>query len=195
MAFFLNREDAGRQLAAALAAYRGAQAVVFALPRGGVVLGAVVARSLGLPLDVLTPRKVGHPLNPEYAICAVSGSGKVVCNEDERAAVDPHWLDAEVERQRAESTRRHALYGAGTGPLDARTAILVDDGIATGLTMRAAIREVRHRRPARVVVAIPVIPPQTAETLRQEADEVVALEIPTLFFSARWGRITRSSAR
>ncbi len=186
MAFFLNREDAGRQLATALAAYRGAEAVVYALPRGGVVLGAIVARALVAPLDVLTPRKVGHPLNPEYAICAVSGSGELVCNEAERAHADPHWLETEVAYERAESERRRVLYTDARPPVPVagKTAILVDDGIATGLTMRAALREVRHRGPARVVVAIPIIPAQTAEVLRREADDVVALDTPTLFLGA-----------
>lgn len=183
---FRNREEAGRLLAQALMRFAGTPLVVYALPRGGVVLGAEIAQALRGPLDLLIPRKIGHPKNPEYAICAVSESGQLVCNETERALVDAAWLAQAVARERAEAARRRERYLAGREAITVtgKTAILVDDGIATGLTMRAAIAEVTLRHPARVIVAVPVIPAETAELLREEVDEVVALEIPEIFLGA-----------
>ena len=183
---FRNREEAGRLLAQALMRFAGTPLVVYALPRGGVVLGAEIAQALRGPLDLLIPRKIGHPKNPEYAICAVSESGQLVCNETERALVDAAWLAQAVARERAEAARRRERYLAGREAITVtgKTAILVDDGIATGLTMRAAIAEVTSRHPARVIVAVPVIPAETAELLREEVDEVVALEIPEIFLGA-----------
>ena len=183
---FANRVEAGKLLAAALAQYRDADTVVLALPRGGVVLGAEVAKALGLPLDLVIARKIGHPGNPEYALGAVTEDGQVVADDRERARVDPEWFAGEVARERLEATRRHHDYLAGRAPvsLEGKTAILVDDGIATGLTMLAAIRQVQARKPRRIVVAIPVIPPETANRLASEVDDVVALEIPDFFLGA-----------
>ena len=183
---FANRVEAGARLAAALAAYRDADTVVLALPRGGVVVGAQVARALGAPLDLVIARKVGHPGNPEYALCAVTEDGEAVCNEAERARVDPDWLDSAIAREREEAARRRRRYLADRAPipLAGKTVVLVDDGIATGLTMRAAIRQVRAQHPRRVVMAIPIIPPDTAERLSAEVDVVVALDIPSIFLGA-----------
>lgn len=182
---FANRREAGRQLARALERFRGQAGVVYALPRGGVPLGEEVARRLGMPLDILIPRKIGHPLQPEYAICAVPEHGQRVCNPREEAAVDPQWLAEAETSERAESRRRRSLYGRADAPSVAgKIAIIVDDGIATGLTMRAAIRDADAREPARVVVAIPVVPSSTAATLETEADELVALEITDHYLGA-----------
>lgn len=184
--YFRDRREAGQLLAAALREFAGQDVVVYALPRGGMVLGAEVAKALHAPLDLLITRKIGHPHMPEYAICAISELGGMVCNAAERALVDPQWFDAAVTRERQEATRRreHYLRGRPAAPVEEKTAILVDDGIATGLTMRAAINEVKQRHPRQVVVAIPVIPIETAAVLRQEADRVIALDIPEVFLGA-----------
>ncbi|MCL7744139.1 phosphoribosyl transferase [Guyparkeria hydrothermalis] len=182
---FANRREAGRQLAEALDKFRGQEGVVYALPRGGVPLGQEVARRLDMPLDVLIPRKIGHPMQPEYAICAVPEHGQRVCNPREEAAVDPQWLATAEARERAEARRRRGLYGRADSPsVVGKIAIIVDDGIATGLTMRAAIRDADAREPAHVVVAIPVVPASTAATLETEADELVALEITDHYLGA-----------
>lgn len=183
---FTNREEAGQLLAEKLVPWRGQPVVVYALPRGGVVLGRVIADALGAFLDLVITRKIGHPYNPEYAICAVAEDGDLVCNEAERTAVDQEWFQGEVEKEQAEAKRRREVYLAGREPMTAKNkiAIIVDDGIATGLTMQLAIREVKHGQPARVIVAIPVVPVDTAAKLRAEVDELVALDIPEFYLGA-----------
>ncbi|WP_018872949.1 phosphoribosyltransferase [Thioalkalivibrio sp. ALJ16] len=179
---FRDRNDAGEQLAAALEHYRGQPGVIYALPRGGVPLGVAVARHLGMPLDLLIPRKIGHPFHPEYAICAVPEYGERVCNAREAASVDQDWLQRAEARERSEARRRRQLYCAGPGPdVQGKLAIIVDDGIATGLTMRAAIRDARQRQPGRLVVAIPVAPADTAALLEVEVDELVTLDTPEYY--------------
>ena len=183
---FRNRNEAGELLAGALDAFRGTPAVVCPLPRGGVALGVVVAARLELPLDLVIPRKIGHPSNPEYAVCAVGETGELVCNEAEKARLDPQWLADAVDRERAEARRRRTLYLGKRPPLSLqdRTAILVDDGIATGLTLRAAIRDVRSRDAARVVVAVPVGPRDSLRVIAAEADQVIVLDAPEYFRGA-----------
>jgi putative phosphoribosyl transferase len=184
---FRDRVDAGKQLAKAVKQkYENAEVVVYPLPRGGVPLGIEVARTLSMPLDLVIPRKIGHPYNPEYAICAVAETGETVCNERERERVDEAWFEQRVAEERNESRRRRELYLAGREPIpvEGKTAILVDDGIATGLTMRAAIKDMRARSAARVVVAIPVVPQDTAERLKSEVDDVVALSIDAYYLGA-----------
>jgi predicted phosphoribosyltransferase len=184
---FRDRTDAGRRLARVLQEKYPAQAgVVYALPRGGVVLGVEIARALDMPLDLIIARKIGHPENPEYAIGAVTEFGEPVVNELEVARLDPRWFAHEVEAQRREARRRHQLYGGGRTLLSAkdRLAIIVDDGIATGLTMMAAIRAAHALEPARLVVAIPVAPSDTAARLAREVDDVVALDIPEYYLGA-----------
>lgn len=183
---FKNRTEAGRVLAERLVGYRSRPGVVYPLARGGVVLGVEIAQALALPLDLIIPRKIGHPSNPEYAIGAVTETGEVVMNEDAIEHVDRPWLERQVVAERAEARRRHELYLRDRPAVSVAgaTAILVDDGIATGLTMLAAIRDVRARRPARIVVAIPVTPEDTAERLAREVDELVALDIPEFYLGA-----------
>lgn len=178
MAPFKNRVDAGNKLAQALEEYRGTDAVVYALPRGGVPVGRPVADALGVPLDLVISRKIGHPNNPEYAVCAVAEDGEMLCDKAERRALDCAWLADAVERERAEALRQSAVYRAGRRGVspEGKTAIIVDDGIATGLTIHAAIRALRAKRPSRVVVATPCAPQSVAESLRREADRVVVLE-------------------
>lgn len=190
---FKDRIDAGKKLTGALEKYNGEGVVVYALPRGGVVLGAEVARVLHTPLDLVIPRKIGHPLNPEYAICAVTESGELICNEEERATIDKEWLKEAIEKEKREAKRRRETYlGLGkpnlrvyeTLRLKGKTAIIVDDGVATGLTIRAAIKDIRVKNPKKLVVAVPVVPKDVAEILRKESDELVALEIPEHYLGA-----------
>ena len=181
---FKDRSDAGRQLAEKLALYRGKEAVVLALPRGGVVTGFEIARVLSLPLDIVAVRKVGAPDNPEYAIGAVGANGTVILNDAEAATIDKTWLAGEIAAQKKEAQRRSRVYRAGKKSLDitGKTAIIVDDGIATGLTMRIAVRSAKAEK---VVVAVPVAPPEAVHALSEEgADEVIVLEPPEEFLGA-----------
>lgn len=173
---FKNRQDAGKQLAEKLSTYQNQDVVVFTLPRGGVPLGVEVARYLNAPLDLIITRKIGHPLNPEYAIGAISEHGKSLYNEQEIAKVDPHWLKNEETRLMNEIKRRRHKYGAKHVSAAGKTAIIVDDGIATGFTMLAAIDDVKKDNPARIIVAIPVIPERMAKQLEESGDEVIAIE-------------------
>ncbi len=183
---FKDRRDAARLLAEKLEDYRGRPDVtVVALPRGGVVLGRVVADFLGAPLDLVVPRKIGAPGNAEYAIGAITEEGDAVWNESERAGTGEDYLEKEVARPRAEARRRLGLYRAGLPPrqLTGRTVIIVDDGVATGHTLRAAIKTVRAASPARIVAAVPVAPRDSAASLRGEVDELVILETPQVFWA------------
>jgi predicted phosphoribosyltransferase len=175
---FVDRQEAGKELAMALARYRGRDTVVYALPRGGVVLGFEVARALHASLDLVIARKIGHPHSPEYAVCAVTEKNGLVCNENERAKLDPEWLDRAVQRERQEAARRRKVYLKNVEHISPRdkTAIIVDDGIATGLSILAALQSVRAQKPRELVVAVPVAPHEIAEMLRSEADTVVILE-------------------
>ena len=184
---FKDRSDAGRQLAEKLAPYRGKHAVVLALPRGGVVIGYEIARALSLPLDIIAVRKVGAPDNPEYAIGAVGADGTAILNDAEAAMIDKTWLAGEIAAQKKEARRRGRVYRAGRKPLGiaGKTAIIVDDGIATGLTMRVAVRSAKAEKAEKVVVAVPVAPPESVHALSEEgADEVVVLEPPEEFLGA-----------
>ena len=183
---FKDRNDAGRQLAEKLAQYRGQDAVVLALPRGGVVVGREIAKTLGLPLDIVVTRKIGHPNNPEYAIGAVDSMGAVMLNDAEAVSVNQAWLADEIKREIQEAMRRVKEYRGNRKPIviSGKTALIVDDGIATGLTMRLAVRSVKAQNPARTVVAVPVAPVETINDLRREADEVIVLEPPERFLGA-----------
>ncbi|MBI5003999.1 phosphoribosyl transferase [Candidatus Kaiserbacteria bacterium] len=183
---FYDRSEAGRLLAKKLGAYRRADAVVLALPRGGVVLGYEVAQDLDLPLDIIAVRKIGHPNNPEFAVCAVDEHGTLLCDEAGRASLDPDWLRQEVMREQKESQRRNKVYRQGKKPLSitGKTAIIVDDGVATGLTMRLAIMAVRSQKPKRIVVAVPVAPFEPVEQISEQADESVVLTPPEDFLGA-----------
>ncbi len=178
---FANRCDAGRRLVAALAGYREADTTVLALPRGGVPVAFEVAHGLGAPLDVLVVRKLGAPGQPELAIGAVT-TDVVVLDQEVIGllGVPVEYVEAAVKRERDEVTRRAELFRGDRPGLDVRdrTVILVDDGIATGSTMRAAVDAVRKLGAKRVVVATPVAAPQAIEKLRLQADAVVCLEEP-----------------
>lgn len=181
---FADRTDAGRRLAAALVHLRDRHPVVLALPRGGVPVGFEVAKALAAPLDILLVRKIGAPFQPELAAAAiVDGAEPVLVRNEEviRAyGIDEEWIEAEAARQLAEIERRRRLYCGDRAPVSVRgrTAVLVDDGIATGTTVRAALRALARLAPARRVLAVPVAPPDTVASLAHEADEIVALEQP-----------------
>lgn len=182
-----DRIDAGRQLAEDLVEYGGKDAVIFALPRGGVVVAAEVARRLGLPLEVVIARKVGHPAWQEYAIGAVTETGEAVWNDAELQMADETWIQEEMERQRQEAKRRRIMYmGKEHYEPDARgkIAVVIDDGIATGLTLRAALREVRRYEPRRIVVGVPVAPREAIRDVARLADEVDVSYVPASGFGA-----------
>jgi len=189
---FTDREAAGRALAEALTSRVGNDAVVFGIPRGGVVVAAEVARALNAPLDVVVPRKVGAPGNPELGLGAVAPGVRVLDEVAIRAlGVSNDYLEREIERQQREIERRERLYrsGAPPAPIAGRTGVVVDDGIATGGTATAALSWVRARGADRVVLAVPVAPAQTARRLTDEADDVVVLQMPDLFHAVgQWYR-------
>ncbi|MBY6243560.1 phosphoribosyltransferase [Methylosinus sp. Sm6] len=179
---FRDRTDAGRRLADALSRREGEEAVVFALPRGGAPVAAEIAERLNAPLDLVLVRKIGVPFQPELAMGAVADGGApvVVRNEDVIALADvgPSAFDAICAREQAEIERRRKLYLGGRSRPDAagRLAIVVDDGVATGATTRAALRAVRALRPKKLILAVPVAPTEALEALQKEADEIVCLE-------------------
>jgi putative phosphoribosyl transferase len=176
---FLDRIDAGRRLARLLHAYRGQSAVVLGLPRGGVPVAWEVARTLDLPLDIVIVRKLGAPDNPELGMGALAEGGERFLDPDVVRSVgaSPAVVEAVTARERAELFRRVGRFRAGRAPLplDGQIALVVDDGVATGGTAIAALRAVRARHPARVVLAVPVAPHRTLATLRNEADDIVCV--------------------
>ena len=183
---FRDRTEAGRQLAETLGAYKGdASAVVLGLPRGGVAPAREVADRIGAPLDVFVVRKLGVPGHAELAMGALASGGVRILNEAviRHLGISASDIDSAAEREERELKRREEAYRGDKPPLElfGRTAILVDDGLATGATMRAAVQGARARKATRVVVAVPVAPPDTARTLRKEADEVVCLMTPPSF--------------
>lgn len=184
---FRDREEAGKKLAEALARLKGKDAIVYALPRGGVVVAAEIAKKLEAPLDIVITRKIGYPFNPEFAIGAVAESGEAIWNEEETAAISRNWLESEVKKERTEAARRRELYLKGKEPVSAKgkIAVLVDDGVATGLTMILAVRELKKHNPAKIIVAVPVAPRDFIELLKKEGGtELVALSIPENYLGA-----------
>lgn len=181
---FEDRSDAGKKLAAAMRKFKGKRDVLlFALPRGGVVLGAEIARSLGLPFDVIVTRKIGSPSNPEYAIGALAETGEIIWNEVERAATDKKELDKIVKDEKAEAKRRVEKYRRGKVLPDmaGKTVIIIDDGVATGLTIRAAVAAAKAKSAKRIVIAVPHGAHESLEALRREVDEVVVLHEPVWY--------------
>jgi len=185
MKFFKDRVDAGMQLASALVGLVGKEAVILAIPRGGVVIGFEVARELNLPLDVIVPRKIGAPENPELAIGAVTEDGTMILDNNlvSYLQVSKTYIRRERKPQRLEIERRLKLY-RGNAPrpnLKNLDVVIVDDGIATGSTMKAALASVRKRGANRVLIAIPVGPPSTIRELEKQADRVICLHTPESF--------------
>ncbi len=179
---FRNRSEAGQRLAAALLKYQGQPLTILALPRGGVPVAAKVAEALEAPLDLILVRKIGVPFQPELAMGAVVDGAKpvVVRNEDviSLTGISDEEFRAVRDRELAEIERRRKTYLAGREPVPiaGRVTIIIDDGIATGATMRAALQAIRMRNPRRLVLAVPVAPTSTLQELRDETDEIVCLE-------------------
>jgi len=187
---YKDRQQAGRRLAGAMGHLVDADPVVVALPRGGVEVGYAVACELHVPLDVVVVRKLGAPMQPEFGFGAVA---RDVCVIDESTVrllgLSPKEIDRVVQAETAEMQRREKLYRGGRPSLEltGRTVVLVDDGLATGGTARAAIRAIRKGRPATVVLAVPVAPPDTAARLAAEVDELICLATPPDFHAVgRW---------
>jgi putative phosphoribosyl transferase len=183
---FKNRTQAGELLAERLAAYRHhGDVIVLALPRGGVPVGFSVARALDVPLDILLVRKLGVPGHEEYAMGAIAGGGLCVLQPEvlHMLGISEQVVEAVAQREMKEIARREKLYRANRPKLDVRdhVVILVDDGLATGSTMFAAINAVRQEKPARVVVAVPVGAPDTCKAVRSEVDEMICLLAPASF--------------
>ena len=185
---FRDRTDAGRQLAERLAAYvNRSDVLVFALPRGGVPVAFEVARALGAPLDVFLVRKLGVPGHEELAMGAVATGGVRVLNDEivHGLGIQESEIEAVVARELQELARRERLYRGGrpAPEAEAKTVILVDDGLATGATMRAAVRALKQQHPARIIIAVPTASPDSCEALKTEADEVVCVVTPEPFFA------------
>lgn len=180
---FIDRQDAGKKLAPHLAKYKSKPNVlVIGLPRGGVVLAYEVALFLKQPLDVICPRKVGAPYNPELALGAITETGEGYFNEDliTNIGVSPKYLEAECAKEKAVAQRRLSLFRKNLPPLNFadKTVIIVDDGLATGATMKAAIQSIKGQKADYIVVAVPVAPPDTAAEIKAMCDEFICLDTP-----------------
>lgn len=185
MAYFSNRVDAGKRLAQALKDFSSRNGLVLAIPRGGVVVGFEIAKALNLPLDVIIPRKIGAPYNPELAIGAVTEDGSAILDNNliNYLGVSPQYIEEESGRQKGEIKRRLKLYRQDSPypSLKRLDIIIVDDGIATGSTMKAALASVKNQGAASIIVAIPVGPPSTIDELKKMANKVVCLYTPEYF--------------
>lgn len=179
---FLDRSDAGIKLSEKLKAYKdNKEVLILALPRGGVATGYEIARILNAPLDVLIVRKIGHPMQPELAVGAVSETGTVVLNPRVLSfGVSEDYIKDETSIQKEEISRRIELYrkGKGISEIQGKIIILVDDGVATGATIKAAISTLNKEKLKKLVIALPVAPPDTADELKGMADEFICLETP-----------------
>jgi predicted phosphoribosyltransferase len=184
---FKDRTEAGKILADALSGYKDKSPIVLAIPRGGVVVACEVAKALKAPIDLIIPRKIGAPGQPELAIGAATEDGTTILNQDilRYLRVSDNYIKDETKHQVEEIKRRMERY-LGSRPrlsIEGKVVILVDDGVATGATIRAAIASIRKRNPALIVLAIPVGPLDTVEELRREADEVICLMTPEPFYA------------
>lgn len=184
---FKDRVEAGRKLAEALEEFQGRDAVVLGIPRGGVVVANEVARALAAPLDIVVARKIGAPGEPEFALGAVTQEGDVVMDrrEAESYGATPSFLDSHVSKAREEVNERlKRLRGDAPYPrLEGKLVLIIDDGMATGNSMKAAVASAKKRKPGEVVVAVPVASKESVEALREEPTRVVCLETPGSFFA------------
>lgn len=185
---FKNREEAGKRLSQKLKEFKNQKdTIILALPRGGVVTGFAIAQNLNLPLDIVVPRKIGAPENEEYAIGAITESGEGIFNQEaiSSLSITKNYLDKKIAEEKTEAERRLKSYRQNKPILNLlnKTVIIVDDGIATGLTMRAAIKSVKEKKAAKIIVAIPVSAQDSLKIIKQEADDVIYLDAP-LFFGA-----------
>lgn len=182
---FADRTEAGEELAALLDGHDVVADIVLAVPRGGLPVGRVVADRLGVPLDVVAARKVGAPQNPELAVGAVAADGSVWSNDNlvSASGVSPEYLENAIERERKAASEKQRRYRGTDDPLDVagKRVVVVDDGVATGATAFACLRQVRNGSAAHVTFAAPVGPPRTVEALRGEADAVLCVATPPSF--------------
>ncbi|MCC5895999.1 MAG: hypothetical protein JJU16_11090 [Alkalibacterium sp.] len=183
---FLDREDAGTQLAEIIALDESRKQLVLALPRGGIPLGLIIAQYHQLPFDVIMSKKIGHPFHSEYAIGAVPENGEPILNERERSHLDSDWLTKEVSRLRKAMDKRRQMYSKwlDNQSIQGKSVIIVDDGIATGLTMKAAIQAVKEQQAKEISIAVPVIPEDTYRELVKIVDDVMAIDVPKHFLGA-----------
>ncbi|MBI4993929.1 phosphoribosyl transferase [Candidatus Wolfebacteria bacterium] len=181
---FKDRSEAGQKLAKILEEFKNSNAIVLALPRGGIVIGEEIAEELNLPLDIIAVRKIGSQESEEYAIGAIDIDGEGAWNEDELKTTDKEWLKHKIDKEKIETKRRYETYRQNKPPLNisGKTAILVDDGIATGLTMKAAAKYAQKLNAGKIIIAAPLAPKETIEDLKKEADTRI-LETPPYFFS------------
>ncbi len=184
---FRDRVDAGKKLAAALKELKGSDVIVLGIPRGGVVVANEVADALAAPLDVIVTRKIAAPAEPEYALGAVAQDGDVIMDRQaaESLGVSREYLDAEIARRREEVKERTRKFRGDTPfpSLEGKVVVIVDDGIATGSSVGAAVMYLKKRKPKELVIAVPVAPSDAVETLSEDGDRVVCLETPGPFFS------------
>jgi predicted phosphoribosyltransferase len=182
---FKNRVDAGQRLAEALIGYKEEDLIVYALPRGGIVLGYEISKCLHAPLDLIITRKIGYPGNEECAVCAVAEDGHMICDSSAMSMIDSQWIRENAIKEMEEAKRRRMTYLKGRPPLavSGKIAIIVDDGAATGLTLMLAIQELKHNNPKKIVVAVPVSSQTAAMKIQQEADELVVLDTPANFYA------------
>lgn len=184
---FNDRAEAGILLAKKLDRYRGTNSIVLGIPRGGVVVAKEVAEHLKLPLDVISARKISHPMNTELAVGAITASGEMYLDSGliYNLAIPQDYLISETQKEQKEALRRDLEFRGGKRELNVKekNVILVDDGIATGSTILAAIKDLRKRKPKKIIVASPVAPPSVEDDLRLMSDEVMILKIPHHFMS------------
>jgi len=186
---FKNRKDAGKKLSESLKEIvtNIENAVILAIPRGGVEVGYEVSSETGIPLDVVIPRKLSAPGNPELAIGAVTGDGSVYIDEKliRYLGIKESYIIKEVEEKLGEIKKRESIYRGENPPLDieGKTVIIIDDGIATGATMISALYALRNKNPGRIIVAIPVAPQDAVERVKEVADDVICLHSPEMFFA------------
>lgn len=179
---FKNRYDAAMQLAEKLQKYRGKDGIVLAVPRGGVPIGYVIAKELGLPLEIILSKKIGHPYNPEFAIGSVTLHGAVI--DDNVMDVSMDYIHREADRILHTLKEKFKLYTGGHKPssLKSKTVIVVDDGVATGSTIKATVHATRKDNPKEIIIAVPVSPPSTANELREISDDFVCLSTTKDFY-------------
>lgn len=191
---FKDRFEAGKMLADRLKSFQKKDIVIFALPRGGVVVASQVARALKAPLELIITRKIGHPDQPEYAIAAISEGGQIVGDPLKHKDIDPAWLESKISEEFSEAKRRRQIYkpslrayaleAEGKISAKGKTAIIVDDGVATGLTILAAIKEIKSQNPKKIVLALPVAPFDILDKLKKEVNEIVCIYPEKDFFGA-----------
>ena len=182
---FKDRINAGGQLSSLLPAYKQDEAVVFAMPRGGVVLGFQIAQIHKWPLELVITRKIGHPENPEYAIGAVGETGRFLLNKQEKF-IDQKWLENEIKKEQIEAIRRRNVYYGDRKEekVKDKTVILVDDGVATGLSLSLAIEELKAKKPKEIIVVVPVISEDIADSIGEICDKLIAIKTVKGYFGS-----------